>query len=186
MYGMVNKALRGLVLERFGQETWEVVREKAGAPGDFESFRAYDDAITYGLVGAAVGVLEVSAEKLLHDFGRYWILNVAAISYADLMSKVGRDFPSFLQGLDQMHSRMMVTFPGYSPPSFRVEVRSESSLQLDYYSEREGLVHFVEGLLHGLGGHFGQKIRVRQVPEDQHPMPCNRMVVTYLPEGAHG
>jgi hypothetical protein len=186
MYGMVNKALRGLVLERFGKETWESVREEAGAPEDFESFKKYDDSITYGLVGAAEGVLEVPAEKLLHDFGKYWVLKVALDSFADLMSRVGTDFPSFLKGLDQMHSRMTVTFPGYSPPSFRVEAKSEDSVQLDYYSDREGLVPFVEGLLHGLGTHFGQKIRVRQIPDDSHPMPCNRMVVTYLPESEHG
>lgn len=186
MYGMVNKALRGLVLERFGQEGWEMVRAGAGAPADFESFTEYDDSLTYGLVGAAVEVLELPAEKLLHEFGEYWVLNVARKSYADLMSKVGSDFLSFVQGLDQMHSRMKVTFPGYSPPSFRIEVTARDSVQLDYYSDREGLVPFVEGLLHGLGTYFGQEIRVHQVPDDEHPMPCKRMVVTYLPQDADG
>ncbi len=179
MYGMVNQAVRGLVREQFGEEAWTKIHGKAGAPMDFDAFKKYDDSITYGLVGAAADVLELPAEKILHAFGEYWVLKVATQSYADLMDRTGTDFLSFLKGLDHMHSRIKVTFPDYSPPSFRVEVLAEVRIQLDYYSDREGLLPFVEGLLQGLAVHFKQNIQVRQIPDDQHPMPCKRMEVSY-------
>ena len=179
MYGMVNQAVRGLVLEQFGQEAWKNIHEKANAPENFDSFNQYDDAITYGLVGAATEVLKIPAETILHAFGEYWVLKVAVTSYADLMDKTGTDFLAFLKGLDHMHSRIKVTFPNYRPPSFRVEVLSEGLVQLDYYSDREGLVPFVEGLLQGLAVHFELKLEIEQVPDDAHPMPCKRMKVSF-------
>jgi hypothetical protein len=181
MYGMVNQAVRGLVLEQFGQDAWKNIHEKAGAPENFDSFNNYDDAITYGLVGAATEVLELPAEKILFAFGEYWVLKVAAQSYADLMDKTGTDFLSFVKGLDHMHSRIKVTFPNYKPPSFRVEALAEDRFQLDYYSDREGLLPFVEGLMHGLATHFEQKVEIRQVSDADHPMPCKRMEVSYHP-----
>jgi len=181
MYGMVNQAVRGLVLEQFSQEAWKAIHEKAAAPENFDAFRKYDDAITYGLVGAASEVLELPAETILYAFGEYWVLKVAAESYADLMDKAGTDFLSFVKGLDHMHSRIKVTFPDYTPPSFRVKVLAEEQFQLDYYSDREGLLPFVEGLMHGLAKHFGQEIEIRMIPDAQHGMPCRRMEVSHRP-----
>jgi len=185
MYGMVNQAVRGLVLEQFGKEAWTKIHEKAESPENFDAFKQYDDTVTYGLVGAATEVLELPAEKILYAFGEYWVLKVAAQSYADLMDKTGTDFLAFVKGLDHMHSRIKGTFPNYTPPSFRVEVLAEDRFQLDYYSDREGLLPFVEGLMHGLAIHFEQEIQIRQIPDDQHSMPCKRMEVSYR-SGANG
>ena len=182
MYGMVNRAVRGLVLEQFGEEAWRKIHEKADAPPTFDAFKQYDDAVTYGLVGAATEILELPAETILHAFGEYWVLKVATQSYTDLMDRTGTDFLAFVQGLDQMHSRIKMTFPGFRPPSFRITVRAEDRFYMDYYSEREGLLPFVEGLLSGLATHFEQKITVQQISDDQHPMPCKRMEVTYRPQ----
>ncbi len=35
MYGMVNQAVRGLVLEQFGPDAWKNIHEKAGAAENF-------------------------------------------------------------------------------------------------------------------------------------------------------
>ena len=181
MYGMVNKAVRGLVLEQFGEDAWKAIYGKADAPENFDAFHQYDDAVTYGLVGAAAEVLELPANTILYAFGEYWVLKVAAKSYADLLDTTGTDFLSFVKGLDQMHSRIKVTFPNYRPPSFRVKVLADDKFQLDYYSDREGLLPFVDGLMHGLATHFEQKIEFLTIPDDQHGMPCKRMEVSYRP-----
>lgn len=181
MYGMVNQSVRGLVLEQFGEDAWTSIHEKADAPEKFDAFRQYNDTITYELVGAASEVLEIPAETILYAFGEYWVLSVATKSYADLMDKTGTDFLTFVKGLDQMHSRIRATFPNFSPPSFRVQVLAEDRFQLDYYSDREGLLPFVEGLMHGLATHFEQEIEILATPDEQHGMPCKRMEVSYRP-----
>ena len=177
MYGMVNAAVRGLVLESFGEEAWRRIHTKADAPESFVPMEAYDDAVTYGLVGAAVEILDLPAETILQSFGEYWVLKVANVHYADLMSKTGTNFVDFLTNLDNMHQRIRTTFPNFRPPSFRVKVLDEKCFQLDYYSEREGLLPFVEGLLSGLAQHFDITINVEHVPDDSHRLPCKRMMV---------
>jgi hypothetical protein len=177
----VNQAVRGLIIDQFGEATWEDVRSRAGTPESFVAMQPYDDAVTYSLVGAAVEVLELPAEKILYAFGEYWVTDIATVSYADLMSSHGTSFLDFLKNLDHMHSRIKVTFPDYSPPSFRVKELSDDRLQLDYYSKREGLLPFVEGLMNAVARHFGCEVTITHVDDADNPMPSKRMILDYRP-----
>ena len=177
MYGMVNEAVRGLVLESFGEDTWTQIHTKAGTPNLFVPMESYDDAVTYNLVGAATEVLGLDAEAILKTFGLYWVESVATKHYADMMNQTGFTFHEFLSNLDSMHQRMKSTFPHYQPPSFRVLRKGPQLLQVDYYSKREGLLPFVEGLLCGLSKHFNEPIEIKRVPDDAHPLPCKRMLI---------
>ena len=179
MYGMVNQAVCSLVTSNFGVKTWKKIHKKANAPESFLDFEQYDDAVTYDLVSASSEVLELDAATVLRTLGNFWVANVATVRYADLLDRTGTDFLAFLKGLDHMHSRIKVSFPNYIPPSFRVKEVEPSLLQLDYYSEREGLLPFVEGLLEGLSKHFAVQMTIEPVPDDQHPMPCKRMMIHY-------
>ena len=182
MYGMVNQAVRGLVVDNYGADTWETIRLKAKAPESFISMQAYDDSVTYALVGSAVEVLDTPGDKILYAFGEYWVNKIATVSYSELMTKTGTDFLDFVKNLDHMHSRIKATFPGYQPPSFRVKELSGDTLQLDYYSKREGLLPFVEGLMTALGRYFGCAITISPVDDSENPMPSKRMILTYKKE----
>jgi hypothetical protein len=47
MYGLINKAVRELIVVEFGSETWDRVRERAQVgEEDFVSMKQYDDAVT--------------------------------------------------------------------------------------------------------------------------------------------
>ena len=152
MYGLVNRAVEGLVLSKFGEEAWKDIKAKAGVEvEEFVSMQQYPDAITYDMVGAASEVLGLEPAQVLHAFGVHWVLETAAKSYGPLMEAAGATLPEFLGSLDQLHSRVAVTFPQLRPPSFRVSDAEGSRLRLHYYSEREGLAPFVVGLLDGLG-----------------------------------
>ena len=50
MYGMVNEAVKGLVLSAFGKDAWEKIHTQANSPESFVSLDSYDDAVTYNLV----------------------------------------------------------------------------------------------------------------------------------------
>lgn len=179
MYGMVNQSIRGLVVDNFGEEKWELISGKADSPKDFAALDSYDDDITYRLVGAASEVLELEPAAILQTFGRYWVEKIALAQYPSLMSKTGTSFERFIGNLDHMHSRIKATFPNYKPPSFRVKPLSEGCFLVDYYSEREGLLPFVEGLLEGVGKHFEVNVTLEHIPDDDHPMPCKRMKLLY-------
>jgi hypothetical protein len=161
MYGLVNKAVEDMVCSRFGEDTWETIKQKAGIDIDaFVSMDGYPDEVTYQLVGAASEHLNLPAEKVLEEFGEYWVLYTAKEGYGDLMTMMGSDFVTFLQNLNQLHSRVALIYPQLKPPSFHCSDVTDSSLRLHYFSPRPGLAPLVVGLLTGLGKMFNTKVQV--------------------------
>ena len=161
MYGLINKAVRELLVVEFGSAAWESVRDRAGVEeDDFVSMQQYDDAVTYSLVSAASEELGLPAETILETFGSYWVKYVGQENYGHMMDAAGQTLPEFLMNLDQMHSRVMLTFPELKPPSFRVTDQTSDRLRLHYYSSRMGLAPLVVGLLNGLAEKFKTPIEV--------------------------
>lgn len=164
MYGLVNRSVEQMVRSRFGETAWETIRAKAGVDIDgFVALKSYPDEMTYRMVGAASEVLGLPPAQVLEAFGEYWVRQTAKASYGDLMHLQGRTLPEFLQNLDQMHSRLALTFKEMRPPSFRCTDITPGSLLLHYHSERAGLLPFVIGLVKGLGTFFSTSVAVEVV-----------------------
>lgn len=169
MYGLVNRAVESMVRERFGAATWQAIQARAGVEDEgFLALRTYPDDITYRLVDAASAELQLPPEAVLEAFGEYWVTHTAQASYGDLMHLQGRTLPEFLQNLDQMHSRLSLTFKHMRPPSFRCTEVTPHSLLLHYQSDRPGLLPFVVGLVKGLGSFFATPVRVEVVSHRDH------------------
>lgn len=161
MYGLVNKAVQDLVRSRFGEDTWQAIKRKAGVEDDvFVSMDAYPDAVTYDLVTASSDVLGLSPDEVLRAFGEHWILYTAREGYGDLLKMAGSTFLGFVQNLDNLHARVGMSFPDLKPPSFQCTDVADGSMRLRYYSTREGLGPMVVGLLHGLGKMFDMELTV--------------------------
>lgn len=152
MYGLVNKAVEELVVTNFGEEQWERIKVKAGVTEEvFISNESYPDEMTYQLVGAASEVLGIPAEGILEAFGEHWVLNTAMKGYGAMMTSCGSSLPEFLINLPNFHTRVAMIYPNLQPPRFSCSDIGENSLQLHYFSHRQGLKHFVIGLVKGLG-----------------------------------
>lgn len=164
MYGMVNEGVRTFILSNHGQDTWAAICASAGVDTtEFDRMISYDDAVTYGLVGAICDHTGLDAAEVLEIFGRYWIEFAGASTYGNLMKLAGRSFVEKLENLDDMHERIQATMPHLRPPSFELSQTGDTSYLLDYHSSRDGLNHMVIGLLHGLAAETGEKIDVKQV-----------------------
>lgn len=167
MYGIVNQAIQGLVVEEFGKEKWELIKQRSGLDYDyFVSNESYDDNITYELVGSASEILDISPEEVLRAFGEYWILRTGYERYGDLMKAGGSSFYEFISNLPNFHGRVMLIYPNLSPPEFLTEQISETEIYLHYYSSRSGLTEFVVGLINGLAKMFNEEIKVKHVKSD--------------------
>ena len=163
MYGMVNKAMEEMVIKTHGEGTWEKIKAKAGVDIEvFMSNEGYSDDITYNLVAAASELLQTPPGKILHGFGEHWILYTAQEGYGSLMEANGRTLPEFLRRLPDFHSRVAMIFPQLQPPRFECSEITEHSLNLHYFSHRQGLAEFLVGLMHGLGKMFKTPVTVRQ------------------------
>ena len=161
MYGLVNRAVQGLVETAWGDAAWAAICADAGVdPAGFLAMESYPDEITYRLVAAASKHSGWSAEEILRAFGEYWVLYTGREGYGALMTATGSNLEEFLTNLDNLHSRVSTTFTELSPPSFRTEVVASDTLRLHYYSHRPGLTPLVVGLLEGLGQMFETRVAV--------------------------
>lgn len=165
MYGLVNRAIHELVVERFGEAAWNEIAERVGLDQPvFLSHQGYPDSVTYGLVASASEVLGLDAAVVLREFGKYWIGHTGRVGYADLISGCGNTLGEFLENLPGLHTRVLLAFPELAPPEFATSVDGPNSARLEYWSDRPGLNPMVEGLLEGLGDLFGQDVLVQASP----------------------
>ena len=162
MYGLVNRAVRDLVITQFGEAKWASVSQRAELDDDnFVCMSQYPDHITYDLVSAASKELNLSSAEVLRAFGQYWIKYTAKEGYGELIARSGRSFVECLENLNDLHGRVALTFPDLKPPSFQCERTGPNEVALHYISHREGLTLFVVGLLEGLAELYGTEINVR-------------------------
>ncbi|OHX64382.1 heme NO-binding domain-containing protein [Flammeovirga pacifica] len=182
MYGIVNKAIQGLVTENFGQENWDAILKKSGV--DIELFAGneiYDDKITFDLAIAASEVLSLPLKDVLIAFGKYWVLTTAKKHYGSLMDTGGNNLKDFFFNLPNFHSRVMLLYPNIQPPEFDVEEipGNSNSIKVKYFSVREGLTDFVYGLMLGLGEAFETEVEVEFVQGRVDGLPHDEFTVSW-------
>ena len=152
MYGIVNKAIEELITETYGDHHWESIKLRSRIDIDFfVSNEPYPDEVTYNLVGAISEELQKPVNEILMEIGKWWVLRTGKEKYGSLMEAGGNSLKEFFFNLPAFHSRIMLIYPGLTPPEFRITDVQETSVNIHYYSKRSGLQEFVRGLLLGLG-----------------------------------
>jgi hypothetical protein len=181
MYGLINKALQDLVCSRFGEATWEQIKERAGVEEDFFiGMDAYPDELTYRLVAAASERLAMPPEEVLKAFGEHWVLYTGREGYGSLLDMAGRSLKEFLLNLDNMHAHIALSFSNLRPPSFRCTDVTDSSLRLHYHSTRAGLAPLVVGLVQGLGSMFHTEVTIQQSADRAAGADHDEFIVSFL------
>jgi len=161
MYGIVNKAIEDLVIDNFGMEKWEAVKERSGIDVDFFiSNEPYDDSLTYQLAVAVSEEMDMSVAQVLEAFGEWWVLKTGKEKYGGLMQAGGNNLKEFLINLPAFHNRIMLIYPKLTPPEFRISHVEDKSLYVHYFSKRIGLHGFVRGLLTGLGKMYNEPVQL--------------------------
>ena len=180
MYGLVNKAVEGMVCSKFGEASWARIKRAAEVDVDvFISMDAYDDAVTYRLVDAASKELGMPAASVLEAFGEYWVMYTATEGYGEVLKMSGATLAEFLMNLDNLHARVGLSFPELRPPTFWTTDVADGSLQLHYRSERSGLAPMVVGLLRGVGSMFATSLEVEHAERLDDGADHDVFLVTY-------
>jgi hypothetical protein len=164
MYGLINKAVEGLVVSSAGEQAWEDICEKAGIDSvGFVSMHRYPDDVTFKLVGAAAEVLGASPDAILEKFGEYWTRYTAQEGYGDLFATNGRTVREFLVNLNAIHARLELLMPEMVLPHFDCEDLPDGTMLLHYRSKRAGLGPMVLGIVRGLAIMFDEQVDVRML-----------------------
>ncbi|NXT32200.1 GCYB2 cyclase, partial [Pelecanoides urinatrix] len=159
-YGFINTCLKSLVVEKYGEETWEKLRLQAGVQDSFLTFEVYKDEITMQLVDKACQILGVPADMVLREFGEYFFAFCKRSGYDHMLRTLGGNLYEFIENLDALHSYLSLSYQAntdvlvlfvfpqeMNAPSFRVEKNEDGSMHLHYYSDRRGLCHIVPGII---------------------------------------
>ncbi len=163
MYGLVNKAIQGLVTEKRDSQVWARIVDQTGSASSFISMETYPDSVSFALVGAAAQELGIDAASFLRELGHYWVTYTGSEGYGDMFNLWGDDLRSFLKNLDLMHERVKSSMPQLEPPSFTTVDQPNGQIRLSYHSHREGMTPMVLGLLEGLSVKFSTAMSVEHV-----------------------
>jgi hypothetical protein len=163
MYGLINKALKAMVTDGYGQEVWGSILTKSAVPVDsFTTMEQYDDDTTYALVGATSEILEMPVAACLELFGHYWATVTAPNAYEMLFQSTGDNLFEFLDNVNSLHDRITSTFIDYVPPYF-LTTTDNNKMELIYESQREGLTPFLIGIIKGLADRFEVQVEFESV-----------------------
>ncbi|KAM4694359.1 guanylate cyclase soluble subunit beta-2-like [Discoglossus pictus] len=146
-YGFINTCLKSLVIEKYGEETWELLRIQTGVQDTFMTYEVYKDEITLQLVEKACQMLGIAPEAVLQQFGEYFFEFCKKSGYDHMLRTLGGNLYEFIANLDALHSYLSLSYQAMNAPSFRVEMNDDGSMHLHYYSDRRGLCHIVPGIM---------------------------------------
>lgn len=84
MYGIVNKAIQDLVVDKFGTEKWEIILERSGIEQDFFiSSETYDDEITFKLAIAISKEVNMDLNDVMITLGEWWVIKTTKENMVD-------------------------------------------------------------------------------------------------------
>lgn len=180
MYGLVNKAIKDLVVTNHGEDKWkEICKLSNFEDEEFVGMNPYPDKLTYDLVKNASHILKADASDILEAFGEYWILYTANEGYGDLMDMSGSSFVEFLNNMDMLHYRINNIMPELVAPQFTTRNEKENSIELEYRSHREGLTPMLIGLIKGLGKRFDMICQIEQIVFKGPDSDCHVFKITW-------
>ncbi|XP_039770946.1 guanylate cyclase soluble subunit beta-2-like [Ornithorhynchus anatinus] len=153
-YGFINTSLQSLVIEKYGEETWEQLKACAEIQDTFMTYTVYDDLITIKLIQEACKLLGISKEAILKLFGEHFFKFCKMSGYDRMLRTLGGNLMEFIENLDALHSYLALSYQAMNAPSFRVEKGSDGIILLHYYSDRSGLCHIVPGIIEAVAKDF--------------------------------
>nr|XP_006818303.1 PREDICTED: soluble guanylate cyclase gcy-33-like [Saccoglossus kowalevskii] len=168
MYGLIIESICEYLRDRYGEEKWMMIRERAGLQKfTFATHQIYSEKFIPRITNAANGVCCVEKKDLMLSFGVSFVGFVGKYGYDRVLRVLGRHMRDFLNGLDNLHEYLRFSYPMIKPPSFFVTEETANGLTLIYRSKRKGFLHYSIGQLKQVGRKFyNLDIQVEVVSED--------------------
>jgi hypothetical protein len=180
MKGLVFTEFFKHVEARHGADLLDDVIEAARLPHDgaYTSTGSYPFGEMVALVTALTAATGEALPVVLEAFGTHCF--ESWVSYAPAYFGPDRPLFDILEGIDEFHeTEVRKLYPDAELPSFRKEFRSESRLQLGYYSCKP-LAALATGVIRGAAAHQGQPVTIRCEPAEGPSGPYTRIHVDLL------
>ncbi len=170
MYGLLLEGLYDYIVKKFGEEKWTQAREKAGVRhATFSTQKTYSETVLPRVAKAASDILGVEPDHLMYLMGDWFVTFVGQYGYDMMLKVLGRRMRDFLNGLDNLHEYLRLSYPKIKAPSFHISDETPDGLTLHYRTKRKGYAHYVRGQIEKVGKEFFQiQIEVQVLMAEEH------------------
>lgn len=161
MHGVVFGEMERFVAEKYGQEKWTALLNKAGLDNRiYLAVNEYPDAEIVALVTSAAEMTGLESGAVLESFGEF-IAPALIKLYGHLLKPAWRTLDVIGNTERAVHTVVRVKNPGARPPLLKTQRQSEDCVVLIYHSPRK-MCTFAIGIAHGLAKHFREEISVHE------------------------
>lgn len=161
MHGILYKALKDLVVDRYGRDVWSDVRSEAGVGSKlYLPVNTYEDEELFELVEATAAVLDRDTTALLEPFGE----NIAAQlldTYGNLVDADWTAIDLVEHTEEHIHTVLRAHNPELTPPELECRREGTDRVTVRYHSERK-LCRVAIGIVHGVAAHYEEELSVSE------------------------
>ncbi|GMT36065.1 hypothetical protein PFISCL1PPCAC_27362, partial [Pristionchus fissidentatus] len=146
MYGLIIDNIVTYIREHYGEAVWVEVKYVCGVDQDtYTMDEICSEGLAHRIIWACHDVTNDSVDAIISEIGYFFYKFLGKYEFNKIVRVLGRTFPQFLNGLDNLHEYLRFSFPKLKPPSFYCEHESRTGLTLHYRSKRRGYLHYVKG-----------------------------------------
>lgn len=161
MKGIVFTEFLEMVEDKFGLETVDyiVYKSELKSKGIYTSVGTYDFFEMLSLISNLSERVNIPVQDLIYSYGLYFfsVLNRAHSNIIDLYA-TPLDLLASVE--NHIHVEVRKIYPGAELPSFKIIKRTDTFLEMIYYSDR-GLYMFAKGLIEKTFEHYGKDVTLK-------------------------
>nr|pir hypothetical protein T07D1.1 - Caenorhabditis elegans [Caenorhabditis elegans] len=188
MYGLIIDHIATYIKEKYGESTWSEVKFVSGVTDDtFQMDKKFSEGLSHKLIWACHDVTGDPVDELMTNIGTSFYKFLTKFEFNKVyyvlfyipyvLRVLGRTFPQFLNGLDNLHEYLRFTFPKLKPPSFYCEHESRTGLTLHYRSKRRGFLHYVQGQIRNISQELFQTEVVIELLDIEHDLNLEHVIM---------
>ncbi len=187
MHGLIFVTWEKYLAERFGTSFLRAYRSALGETAATSPLasRVYDDGLLLAGVEVVCRLSYVSAGILLHEYGRYFIINgLTSHLCAYLLNRVNSG-KELLFTMRRAHNQLRRMPDGLTPPVFGFELlQADGDRFILLYDSHRKLCPVLLGAIEGAAERFGERVSVSEITCMKHGADACRFEVQFFASAA--
>ncbi|KAK2146583.1 hypothetical protein LSH36_596g01000 [Paralvinella palmiformis] len=152
MYGLLLEAMYDYIKSNLSEEEWlEIVSLSGIQQSNFVTHACYSESLIGQVAEATAEMSGLTLDQILENLGAHFVTFVSRYGYDTVLKVLGRNVRDFLNGLDNLHEYLRLSYPKMMAPSFSCDNETPSGLMLHYRSKRGGFTYYVMGQIRQVG-----------------------------------
>lgn len=161
VHGILYKALKEFVVDRYGRDAWREIRSEAGVGSKlYLPVSTYEDEELFELVEATATVIDHDTTDLLEPFGETIAAHLLN-AYGNLVDADWTAIDLVEHTEEHIHTVLRTHNPELTPPELECQRRGKERVTVRYRSDRE-LCGVAIGIVRGVAAHYEEEISVSE------------------------